>query len=79
MGQADWKGAGPKVLEEGAKIIKMKKICLVIFFFLRSGGGGAWAPSSPLGPTYNIHYQIKVHRLNKPIFRKLNYTYQTEV
>ena len=79
MGQANWRESGPKVLEEGAKIIKMKKICLVISFFLRSEGGGARAPSSPLGSTYNIHYQIKVHRLNKPIFRKLNYTYQTEV
>ena len=51
------------------------------FFFLKvkDGRGGPRAPSSPLGSTHNIHYQIKFHRLNKPIFRKLNYTYQTEV
>ena len=49
MGQADWRGVGPKVLEEGAKIIKMKKICLVIIFFLEVRGG-LGLPRALLGP-----------------------------
>ena len=46
MGQANWREAGPKVLEEGAKIIKMKKICLVNFFFLKVKGGGGGGSGS---------------------------------
>ena len=39
----------------------------------------AQAPLGTPGSVPKIHYQIKVHRLNKPIFRKLNYSYQTQV